>query len=163
MRLPMIALALAGCASMEGSRPGALAELRDPGGRAAGRATFSEMHDGLHVRVEATGLAPGAHAVHLHATGRCEPPDFESAGGHWNPTSREHGTLNPRGHHRGDLPNVAVGANGRGSIEAHIQGATLRGLLDADGAALVIHAGPDDYRTDPSGDSGARIACGVLR
>jgi Cu-Zn family superoxide dismutase len=98
----------------------------------------------------------------VHAVGRCDPPGFESAGPHWNPTGREHGSQNPRGQHLGDLPNLLVGADGEGSFDLGIAGADLRAMLDTDGAALVIHAGADDYRTDPSGNSGARIACGVF-
>jgi Cu-Zn family superoxide dismutase len=95
--------------------------------------------------------------------GRCDAPDFTSAGGHWNPTQKKHGTMNPQGPHQGDLPNLVIGSDGRGTIGAVIPGATLAGLLDADGAAMVIHAGPDDLMTDPSGNSGGRIACGVFQ
>ena len=121
---------------------------------------------GVRVRVEAAGLAPGTYAVHVHGVGRCDPPAFDSAGPHWNPTARQHGRLNPMGPHSGDLPNLSVGTDGAGAVEFTIPGTTLRrganALIDGDGAALVVHANPDDYRTDPSGNSGARIACGVL-
>jgi Cu-Zn family superoxide dismutase len=121
----------------------------------------------LAVRVEAAGLAPGVYGVHLHAVGRCDPPGFASAGPHWNPTGRQHGRDNPAGAHLGDLPNLNVGADGRGAVAFEVRGASLleggaNALLDADGAAVVVHAQADDYRTDPSGNSGARIACGVL-
>jgi len=96
--------------------------------------------------------------LHLHAVGRCEGPKFDSAGPHWNPAGRQHGHLNPAGSHLGDLPNLTVSANGRGALNFLVRG----GLVDADGTALVIHAKPDDYRTDPSGSSGDRIACAVL-
>ena len=121
---------------------------------------------GLEVRVQAAGLPAGHYGVHLHEVGRCEGPAFASAGPHWNPTGRQHGSLNPAGHHLGDLDNLDVdeaaraGWNSRSPARA-ASGAD--GLLDADGASLVIHAAADDYRTDPSGNSGARIACGVLR
>ena len=94
--------------------------------------------------------------------GACDAPGFTTAGGHWNPTMRQHGSMNPNGQHEGDLPNLMIGSNGRGSLGAVIPGATIAGLLDADGAALVVHAGPDDLMTDPAGNSGARIACGVF-
>ena len=140
-------------------------ELRDPGGRLLANATVVDS-GGVRVRVEAAGLVAGTYAVHLHETGLCEPPDFASAGPHWNPRGRQHGRLNPEGPHLGDLPNLNVGAGGAGTIEFAIGGASLRrgddALLDRDGAALVVHAGPDDYRTDPSGNSGARLACGVV-
>jgi Cu-Zn family superoxide dismutase len=109
----------------------------------------------------------GTYAAHVHTVGACTAPDFTSAGPHWNPTGAQHGRNNPAGMHKGDLPNLSVGTDGRGSLEFLIAGAALRGgaapLLDADGAAVVIHAQADDYRTDPAGNAGARIACGVLR
>lgn len=139
---------------------------RDADGRILARATAAEIGDGIRVRVEAAGLAPGAYAAHVHGIGRCEAPGFTSAGPHWNPTSRQHGKDNPAGMHKGDLPNLTVGADGRGSFEFTIAAARISGgegsLLDADGAAVMIHASPDDYRTDPTGNAGARIACGVL-
>lgn len=166
---PLIcALILAGCATAGGDQPtsSASAELREPGGRVVASATVSEMRGGLHVRIEARGLAAGQYGAHLHSVGRCDPPGFDSAGSHWNPTTRQHGSLNPQGHHLGDLPNLDIAADGGGRIDFHVPEATLRGpfgALDRDGAAVVVHAGPDDHRTDPSGNSGARIACGVLR
>jgi Cu-Zn family superoxide dismutase len=130
------------------------------------RASVREQNGGLRVRIEATGLRAGTYGAHLHTTGRCDAPDFASAGPHWNPTAAQHGAQNPRGTHKGDLPNLSVGADGRGTVEYLIAGATISGsglaLLDADGTALVLHERPDDYRTDPSGNSGARIACGVI-
>ena len=135
-------------------------EIRRADGSLAARAMVWQTPAGVEVRVQAAGLAPGHYGVHLHAVGRCEAPAFASAGPHWNPTARQHGTLNPAGHHLGDLPNLDVDAQGAGRLEFAIAGASLSG---ADGTALVIHAAADDYRTDPSGNSGARIACGVLR
>lgn len=130
------------------------------------RATTSQVGDSIRVRVEAMGMSPGAYGAHVHAVGRCDAPDFTSAGPHWNPAGRQHGKNNPQGMHHGDLPNLTVGTDGRGSFEVTIPGGRIAGgshpLLDGDGAAVVIHAGPDDYRTDPSGNSGARIACGIL-
>ncbi|HZF95760.1 MAG TPA: superoxide dismutase family protein [Allosphingosinicella sp.] len=142
------------------------ADIRDPSGRTVARASVSQLGDALRVRIEATGLAPGIYGAHVHSAGRCDAPAFESAGPHWNPTGRQHGRDNPAGQHLGDLPNLMVGTDGRGSFEFTIPGAALSGgarpVLDGDGAAVVVHARPDDYRTDPSGNSGARIACGVL-
>ena len=112
-----------------------------------------------------SGLTPGSHAVHLHTTGQCTAPDFTSAGGHLNPAGHEHGTQNPRGAHLGDLPNVTIGADGTGTMSAVVRG-TLAGvaddIFDADGTAIVVHAGADDYRTDPTGNAGGRVACGVV-
>jgi Cu-Zn family superoxide dismutase len=105
--------------------------------------------------------------VHIHAVGRCQPPDFASAGGHFNPTGQEHGVLNPRGPHAGDLASVTVGADGRGRLETTTEMVSLlsgpTSILDPDGSALVVHARGDDFRTDPTGNSGDRIACGVIR
>jgi Cu-Zn family superoxide dismutase len=163
-------LFLAACATDAGVEPsssaaGAQAEIRDAGGRMMASASAVDAA-GVRVRVAAAGLSPGTYAVHVHAVGRCDPPEFASAGPHWNPTTRHHGQLNPQGHHLGDLPNLTVGTDGAGTVEFTIPGSSLRGgahaLIDGDGAALVVHANPDDYRTDPSGNSGARIACGVL-
>ena len=140
-------------------------EVRRPDGRLAARAMIWQGRAGLEVRVQAAGLEPGHYGVHLHAVGRCDAPSFESAGPHWNPTDRQHGKLNPQGHHLGDLDNLDVDESGAGRLEFTIPGALgggTGGLIDADGAALVIHAQPDDYTTDPSGNSGARIACGAF-
>lgn len=181
------ALALAACATDEGADDGMdaaadpgppaavstigpprlAADLRDAEGRTRARATAETSGDSLRIRVEAVGMSPGAYGAHLHATGRCDPPGFETAGPHWNPTGQMHGKDNPKGMHKGDLPNLMVGTDGRGSFEYTIPNAGLSGMLptsliDGDGAAVVIHAAPDDFRTDPSGKSGARIACGVL-
>jgi Cu-Zn family superoxide dismutase len=164
-----LALTLGGCAtatSVEHSpsaRAVASAEIYEPGGRAIGRASVEAAGDSVRVRIETDGLGVGSYGVHLHAVGRCEPPAFASAGPHWNPAGRQHGKDNPKGMHMGDLPNLVVGNDRRGSFEHSIPGASLAALLDADGAAIVVHAQPDDYRTDPSGNSGARIACGVLK
>jgi superoxide dismutase, Cu-Zn family len=153
------AAAGAGAASTTGP---AHAVLRNAAGAQLGTARLTGSHGGVRVRIDVRGLARGRYGVHIHAVGRCEGPDFTSAGAHWNPTARQHGSLNPQGHHLGDLPNLEVGANGRGRVEFGISGATLGRIVDVDGAAIVIHAAADDYRTDPSGNSGARIACGIL-
>ena len=141
--------------------------LMDASGKAVGRAMLIATPRGLHVIVSAMGLPPGVHGVHVHAVGICAAPDFASAGPHWNPMARQHGSANPQGMHMGDLPNLVVDPNGNGTLDGLIQGATLTDganpLLDADGAAIVVHAAPDDYKTDPSGASGSRTACGVLQ
>jgi len=140
-------------------------EIRRADGRLAARAMIWPTRAGIEVRVQAAGLPAGHYGVHVHAVGRCDGPAFESAGPHWNPTARRHGKLNPEGHHLGDLDNLDVDETGAGRLEFRIAGAEIggaQGLFDADNAAIVIHAAADDYRTDPSGNSGARIACGVL-
>jgi Cu-Zn family superoxide dismutase len=148
--------------------PAALARLVDDKGQAVGSAVFSqERGGGVRILVEVVGLAPGDHAVHIHEAGRCEPPAFESAGPHFNPTKAEHGTANPRGPHAGDLPDVTVNTEGKGHMEVTTKLVKLdkkvpASLLDADGSAIVIHERADDKRTNPAGNSGARIACGVI-
>lgn len=141
-------------------------DLRTAKGETLGQANVSQEPDGGWVSVTIAGLPQGEYAVHLHAVGLCQGPDFTSAGPHFNPMSKQHGSANPQGPHGGDLPNISVGADGKGRMEALLSGLQLRGgtapLLGAQGAAIVVHAGPDDYRSDPAGNSGSRIACGVL-
>ena len=140
--------------------------MRDSAGRDLGTLTLTDAAGGIAISGTLRGLPPGEHGLHVHMTGQCDAPKFEAAGGHWNPTSKQHGTENPQGPHLGDVPNVTVGADSTAVVQATTAGGSLRGatdmLLDADGAALVIHATRDDYKTDPSGGSGARIACGVV-
>lgn len=146
----------------------AMATLQDAAGATVGEAMFTEVEGGVLIQVTLTGLtveAAGEHGIHLHTTGACTP-DFQAAGGHFNPTNAQHGMENPSGPHAGDLPNIAVDAAGNATYEATATLVTLgegeNSLLDADGSALVVHAGPDDMKTDPSGGSGDRIACGVI-
>jgi len=146
--------------------PSAQAVLQNSSGEEVGKATFSAVAGGVRVRVSAHGLTPGRHGIHIHAVGRCDPPDFKTAGGHLNPAGKPHGLLNPAGHHAGDLPNLVVDKDGKARANFVAQGATLGegegSLFGPDGSSLVIHADPDDQKTDPSGNSGARVACGVI-
>lgn len=141
--------------------------LKSPEGTVVGTALLSEDPNGVSIEIVASNLVGGAHGVHVHATGKCDTPGFESAGPHWNPTDRKHGRDNQDGAHLGDLANLQIDANGSGRSTFVIGGAQLRegplALLDDNGAALIIHAKRDDYRTDPSGDSGDRVACAVLK
>ena len=169
--LVLLSLAAAGC-SQQAESPGevsgnvARAELVGADQTQYGEVIAAQGDNGLLVNIRAQGMSPGPHGVHIHQTGKCEGPDFKSAGGHWNPAAKEHGFDNPKGAHAGDFFNLDIGADGTGSLEALIAGATLsdgdNALLDADGAAFVVHEGPDDLKTDPSGDSGGRLACGVF-
>ncbi|WP_066805443.1 superoxide dismutase family protein [Sphingomonas asaccharolytica] len=140
----------------------ATATLMTAAGKQVGKVTVREVDGGLSVSVDASDLPPGMHGAHLHTVGKCEGPDFASAGGHWNPTNMKHGSMNPQGPHEGDMPNLMIGADGRGTLTTRLAAASFDALMDADGAAMVIHAAADDLKTDPSGNSGARVACGVL-
>jgi Cu-Zn family superoxide dismutase len=167
--IAVVSLLLAGCAGMTG-RPAtdntAAAELKNATGQTVGQATFTQVGNVVRVVLEVQGLPPGPKGVHIHEVGKCEGPPFTSAGGHFNPQKRQHGALNPQGPHAGDLPNITVGADGKGRLESTTELVTLMGgptsILDADGSALVVHAAADDFRTDPTGNSGARVACGVV-
>lgn len=162
-----LALLLAGCASVGPIADTRTVTLRDGAGRTVGTALLAPASGGVQVVVSVNGLPPGVHGVHVHERGRCEGPDFTTAGGHFNPASRQHGLENPAGPHAGDLPNLTVDADGRGALTGLARGAAITGtaassLLRPGGTALVVHAAADDQATDPSGNSGARIACGVI-
>ena len=177
MKLSVVAivtlLAVAGCvpgpraqtAAAAASRIVASGPIATASGGAVGVARIIQAADGsLSLGLELARYPAGVYGIHVHAVGRCDAPDFASAGAHWNPGMRQHGRTNPLGTHNGDLPNVTVGRNGMVMQTYPLPGALTGsdGLLDADGAAFIIHASPDDNRTDPSGNSGARIACAVL-
>src|SRR5829696_3878436 len=141
------------------------ATMRNAQGKDLGRLTLTQAGEGIQVSGRLTNLPAGEHAIHLHAVGRCDMPSFESAGGHWNPTDKQHGTRSPGGPHLGDMPNIRVGQDGSAMVEVTTSGGSIRdqnALLDADGAAVVVHAKPDDTRAQPSGNAGDRIACGVV-
>ena len=162
-----LAAALSGCQTTDELPTDRLgqATLRLASGLPAGTVQLLASGSQLNVSVALAGVPEGVHGVHLHKVGSCEAPGFESAGGHLDPAGRQHGTQNPAGAHLGDLPNVTIGVSGAGTVSATLRGPreeVLAHLFDADGTAIVVHAGADDYRTDPSGNSGARIACGVL-
>ncbi|MFM5923534.1 MAG: superoxide dismutase family protein [Novosphingobium sp.] len=160
--------ALGGCTSI-GQIPTAKlasATLLQANGAPAGTAIVTAAGDKVSISVAVAGIPAGTHGVHLHVVGKCDGPGFVTAGGHLNPAAHQHGTLNPAGSHLGDLPNLVADQYGAGTFTAEL-GATRTeaeaALFDADGTAIVIHASADDYKTDPSGNSGARIACGVLK
>lgn len=140
----------------------AIANLKTADGRDVGTVTATEVADGINISISATGMTEGDRGIHVHTTGKCDGPKFETAGGHWNPIGAKHGLSNPQGAHYGDMPNLTVASDGTGKMEYMIRDAGLAEMLDDDGAALVIHAGADDQMTDPAGDSGDRIACGVF-
>jgi superoxide dismutase, Cu-Zn family len=131
-----------------------------------GNAFLRETPNGVLLQVDLRNVPPGVHAFHVHQTGTCDAPDFASAGGHWAPAGRNHGILSEQGPHAGDLPNLHVGAEGKLSVEVFLKQTRISSgphpILDRDGAALVLHEGRDDYRTDPAGDAGDRLGCGVI-
>ncbi len=147
-------------------RPEAKAALVNSNGQSVGEATLKEMSDGVKIQVKFSGLPPGIHGLHIHAVGKCEPPDFKSAGDHFNPYEVQHGMLNTQGAHAGDLPNIMVGSNGTADAEILAERITLgageNSLFQRGGTSLVINATRDDERTDPLDDAGDHIACGVI-
>lgn len=164
------ALTMAGCAPVDDigaeAEASADATMKDAAGKVFGMASLTQMGTGSILTIKVQNMTPGNHGFHLHTVGRCDGPDFATAGGHWNPAGKKHGRNNPAGPHAGDLPDLIVGADGQGSLNVDLPDVLVMGgtapVLDADGTALVIHASADDNVTDPSGNSGARIACGVF-
>ena len=167
--LSLSALLVAGCVPSVsgGTKAAAVADLVDATGKPAGTAIVTESTDGLWLDVSVNGVTAGPHGLHVHTVGKCEAPDFATAGGHWNPTAHQHGHKNPQGPHAGDAPNLIANAKGAGRLKTRLGAGLIASgetpLLDADGAAVVLHADADDEMTDPSGKSGKRILCGVLR
>jgi len=152
--------------STEAAPDAAIAVLKNATGQEVGSARLIQQGHDIAVSITVSSLAPGLHGTHVHMTGSCIAPDFKSAAGHWNPKSTQHGMHNPLGAHAGDMPNMDVGSDGTGMLRFSISNARISGgetaLLDVDGAAIVIHAGPDDMMSDPAGNAGQRVACGVI-
>ena len=143
-------------------------ELKDAKGNSVGTATIVSKGKGVEVKLALKDLPPGEHAVHFHQKPMCDPPDFKSAGGHFNPTNKQHGFDNPNGHHAGDMPNFTVKANGTAKATVKDEdvvlgtGSEANSLFANGGTSIMIHAKADDMKTDPSGNSGDRIACGAI-
>lgn len=165
--LPLSALVACQTPYESAASPIGEAIVRTAEGAEVGTARLYAQGDAISINI-ALQMAGGSavHAVHLHQTGTCDAPGFTSAGAHLNPETREHGLHNPRGPHLGDLPNITLSAAGAGTASATLAGtreAALAHIFDADGTAIIVHAAADDYRTDPTGGAGGRIACGVIQ
>lgn len=165
----LAAAVLAGCGddlpagSMQ--KPSYSTEIVNAKSEIIGEAVFSETEKGVIIQVKAENLEPGVKAIHIHETGKCGPPDFQTAGSHYNPKKTKHGFDNPKGYHAGDLPNITVSKTGKVNVKLTVPAVQLTAdsLMDQDGSALVIHEKADDYKTDPAGNSGSRIACAALQ
>jgi Cu-Zn family superoxide dismutase len=152
----------------EGSGPSvtASATLEDAHGRSIGKAQLRQTPHGVLLSVDLVNAPPGTHGLHVHEAGSCEGPSFKSAGGHYNPSGKQHGFLNPSGPHAGDLPNIEIPKTGQLSVEQFLADVTLepgaKSLLDDNGSAIVLHSTQDDYASDPAGMAGDRLACGQI-
>lgn len=161
-----LAAFICAASAVTASAQNASAPLKDTNGKEVGSANLTQTAQGVLINVSVKGLPPGEHAFHVHAVGKCEAP-FTTAGGHFNPMSKKHGMMSAEGQHAGDMPNLHVPQSGDLTVEVLNANITLEkgkpnSVYDADGSALIIHAGKDDYKTDPTGDAGGRIACGVI-
>lgn len=167
-RTLIAAAAFAAAAAVAQEQHTAKADLKTADGKSAGTATLEETPHGVIVKAKLENLPPGAHAFHIHEKGACDGAEkFKSAGGHFNPAKHKHGIANDKGPHAGDLPNVVVPDSGQAEVEFFATGVTLKqsgktSLFHEGGTALVVHAKGDDYKTDPTGEAGDRIACGVV-
>ena len=145
----------------------ASAQMNDVKGSSLGSIELKESEKGVLISLHLENVPAGERAIHIHEAGKCEPPAFDTAGAHFNPTNKEHGHNNPKGYHLGDLPNITADADGKVELEFLAEGLTLQkdalnSLIDQNGSAFIIHEKADDYVTDPSGNSGKRIACGIV-
>jgi Cu-Zn family superoxide dismutase len=163
----IIAIALLALTSLPAAAQSAKATLKNAEGKDVGTAALTQTPHGVLIRLNITGLPAGERAFHVHGVGKCEPP-FTSAGGHFNPDKRKHGMMAKDGHHAGDMPNLHIPSSGTLQVEVLNSAITLEkgkpnSLFGPEGTALIIHAGKDDYKSDPTGEAGGRVACGVIQ
>jgi len=162
----ILAVAILLAAAFPAAAQSAHADINNAQGQKIGEAKFKQTKKGVDVSIDVSQLTPGQHGVHIHAAGKCEGPDFKTAGGHFNPDNKKHGSKNPDGPHNGDLGNITADANGKAKgtfLDTHVTlGDGANSLFQTGGTSIVIHASVDDEMTDPAGNSGARIACGVI-
>jgi Cu-Zn family superoxide dismutase len=164
VRTAGLAGSLAAFAALPAAAQSAKATLKNADGKEVGTAQLTQAATGgVLISLSVSGLPAGDHAFHIHAVGKCEPP-FTSAGGHFNPGNKKHGMLSPEGQHAGDMPNLHIPASGTLAVDVVNSAITLeKGASNgANGLSFIIHAGKDDYKTDPTGDAGGRIACGII-
>lgn len=166
MRLFYLAILIILSACMQAGETTQKIDMYNTAGDLVGTATFNEQPDGVKIKIKVEGLTPGFHGIHLHEFAKCEGPDFKTAGNHFNPEGKEHGLMHPEGAHIGDLPNIEVDSTGMVEAELIVQEATLlegkNSILQNDGTSLIIDQDQDDGVSQPSGNSGPRLICGVL-
>jgi Cu-Zn family superoxide dismutase len=159
----LLILSLLFCAAVAYAGDSKTVPMINSEGKSIGSATITPAGKGVNIRLRVQDLSPGQHAFHVHQTSSCQTPDFKSAGPHFNPSNKKHGFKNKEGHHAGDMKNFTVPATGRTAVNFHNKDLTMDQLTANGGTSLVIHAKADDMMTDPSGNSGDRIACGEIK
>jgi Cu-Zn family superoxide dismutase len=161
-----LAFGLASAVLLSAAATSVTVELKDGMGKSVGTAVLKEKGSGVEIKLNVKGLPPGEHAVHIHGVAKCEGPAFTTAGGHFNPDMKKHGSQNPAGPHAGDMPNFTVTAKGTSKavvLDPNVNlGTDMHSVFSNGGTALMIHADKDDYKTDPTGNAGGRIACGII-